>query len=235
MQPKLPICQAALEGFVNDLGPSDELFLLTFSDHVLVLVPPTADHARVIKSLSPLHAWGRTALYDSLIQAMRTVSKSCAKTKAIVLLTDGMDTASSASLKDTEEISRNTNVPIYSIGIGNPNAAPMVMGMNSYPGTGTVMGMGVNRYTAGGISPSPTIVDDRVDTRALDDLARDSGGQAYTVDLANNGKVLKQITSAIAAKIGNQYIVGFIGDGSTSQLRVEAPGKNGLTFQILTH
>lgn len=241
MESKLPICRSVLQGFVHDLNPSDEVFLLAFSDRVFILEQPTTDHARVIKSLTQLHAWGRTALYDSLIQAMRTVSNSCAKTRVIVLLTDGIDTASSASLKDTEEMSRNTNVPIYSIGIGDRNAALTVMGvnaytatgMNSYNATGTVAGMGINPHTAGGISPPPTIVDDRVDTEPLGDLAHESGGHAYTADLSNNGKVLKQVASAIAAKIGNQYIVGFIGDGSTDQLRIEAPNAKSVTLKVI--
>ncbi len=107
--------------------------------------------------------------------------------------------------------------------------------VNSYTASGTVLGMGVNPHTAGGISPSLTRAIDRVDTRALGDLAQDSGGVAYTVDLSNNGKALKQVTSAIAAKISNQYMVGFIGDGSTNRLRVEAPGKKAVTLKILTH
>lgn len=56
MQPKLPVCQSVLQGFINDLNPSDEVFLLAFNDRVFLLSKPTSDHASVIKSLSALHA-----------------------------------------------------------------------------------------------------------------------------------------------------------------------------------
>lgn len=210
---KLPICRAAIKSFMDDLDPSDKIFLLSFSDHVLVLAKPTTDHARIIKSLHRLHALGRTALYDSVIQALQTFSSSCTKTKAIVLLTDGMDNASSSTLKDTVDLARKTSVPIYSIGIGNTNWADLKTQMMLSTGTGSMS-------------------DDRVDGRALNDLSENTGGKIFIVNLIRRSETVKQATAAIANKIGNQYVVGFIGDGSTAQLRIEAPMDKGLALRI---
>ncbi len=121
MELKLPICRAALEAFINDLYPSDELSLFAFSDRVHVLARPTTDHAGVIKDLAILHAYGRTALYDSLVEGLHAVSQGCAKTKTILLITDGMDDASSSSITQVVDLARENNVAIYSVGIGNPN------------------------------------------------------------------------------------------------------------------
>src|SRR5262249_34489900 len=116
------------------------IFVLAFTDHVTVIVPPTTDHAQVIKNLGQLHAWGRTALYDSVSQGLHTISQNCAKTKALVLMTDGMDTASMSSQAQASKIAQQTKVPIFSIGIGNPNSAPMVIGISSYTASGGYWG-----------------------------------------------------------------------------------------------
>ncbi len=71
-----------------------------------------------------------------------------------------------------------------------------------------------------------------MDTKALTVLAADSGGETFVVTLDDKGTALKQAATAIAGKIGNHYVVGFVGDGSTNQLRVEAPSQKDVVFKI---
>jgi VWFA-related protein len=208
MEFKLPMCRSGLEVFINDLNPSDEISLFAFSDHPFLLVRPTTEHSRVTQRLAVLHAFGRTALYNSLIAGMEVMSQSCVRNKALLLITDGIDDASSATLDQTVAMARKMSMPIYSIGIGNPTAK-----VTSFLG-----------------SPYGDI--NALDTKALAALATDTGGETFTVTLDDKGEALKQATTAIAGEVSNRYIVGFIGDGSTRELQVDAPKDKGLILKV---
>jgi hypothetical protein len=54
------------------------------------------------------------------------------------------------------------------------------------------------------------------------------------VTLSDNGKALEQAGATIASKINNHYTVGFVGDGSTNQLRFQSLKHKELKFKIVT-
>jgi VWFA-related protein len=210
MEEKLTICRSAIRSFVNDLDSRDDIFLFAFSESAYPLAPPTTDQATLLSNLSRLHAFGRTAIYDSINEGLSMLSKGCYPTKALFLITDGMDNSSSNHLETIVTRASKANVPIYSIGIGNHAAS------------GSFFGFRVSNDS------------EAVDTKALSTLANDTGGQTFLVTLADKGEALTQTASTIADKINNRYIVGFVGDGSTNQLHFEAPGHKGFKFKILT-
>jgi VWFA-related protein len=207
MDPKLPLCRSALESFIGDLSPSDDLF--AFSDRPFLLAKWTTDHATVIERLAILHAYGRTALYDSVTDMLKASSHSHIKRRAILLITDGIDSASSGTLQQTEDMARKMNIPIYSIGIGNPN-----------PHSSSSWFTGMAGST------------EALDTKALTALASASGGETFVVTLDNKGAALKRTAAAIAGKIGSEYVVGFVGDGSTNQLRIEPVNHKEIVFKV---
>jgi Ca-activated chloride channel homolog len=208
MERKLPMCRTALETFINRLNPSDEISLIAFSDRPFLLARPTTLHSRVVSQLAVLHAYGRTALYNALIANMQLLSQSCSSKRAVLLITDGLDEGSVATLDQTTNMARKMSVPIYSIGIGNPK-------------TQTTNWLG---------SMSGDM--EALDTKALAALAKDTGGETFVITLDDNGAALKQTATALADRIGNRYVVGFISNGSADQLRLEAPNQRELTFRI---
>ena len=123
MEPKLTQTRDALADFIRDLNPGDEIFVDAFSDRPYTVAPLTTDHKIAIDRLGMMHAYGRTALYDVIIEGLQTMSRGCNKRKALVVLTDGMDTASSSSLDQVTKDAQSVKVPIYSIGIGDPTAS----------------------------------------------------------------------------------------------------------------
>jgi Ca-activated chloride channel homolog len=201
----------ALTAFINDLNPKDEIFLAAFSDRPFLIQPLTIDHKLAIDRLALLHAYGRTALYDVLLQGLHTVSQGCYQRKALLVITDGMDDASNLTLEETEDQARKAHVPIYFVGIGNLNNSSTVIGP----------------ITIGPMSGDM----DTLDTKALLALATASGGQAFIASLNDERESFKA-TTAIASNIGNHYMVGFAGDGSTSQLRIETINHKGLKLKI---
>lgn len=139
------------------------------------------------------------------------LSKGCYPRKALFVITDGMDNASRASLDTTIARASQARVPIYSIGIGNPNVH-----------AGSFLGFTSNDM-------------ETVDTKALSQLANATGGETFVVTLNDSGQAFKHAAGAIADNINGQYIVGFVGDGSTNQLRLEAPSHKQIEFRILSH
>lgn len=123
MEPKLPQTRAALADFIRGLNPGDEIFVDAFSDRPFTLAELSTDHKVAIDHLGMMRAYGRTALYDVIIQGLQTVSQGCNQRKALVVLTDGMDTASSSSLDQVTKDAQSVKVPICSIGIGDPTAS----------------------------------------------------------------------------------------------------------------
>ena len=137
------------------------------------------------------------------------LSHGCYPTKALLVITDGMDTASRANLDETATAASKAKVPIYSIGIGNPKAQ------------------------IGSFLTFTTTDREAVDTKALSKLANDTGGETFLVTLADKGDALKRVATAIAGQINSQYIVGFVGDGSTNQLRFELPSRKDLKLRLI--
>jgi VWFA-related protein len=214
MQPKLEQCTTALSDFIHDLNAQDEIFIDTFSDRAKVLVPPTTRHDLAAERLGAMRAFGRTALYDAIAQGLQTAAGACSRNKALVVLTDGMDSASASTAGQIANQARTLGIPIYSIGIGEPVRQIPYMG-----------------YGPGHNNPFVGAGQNSVDMATLTTLSVATGGQAYLVHL---GAPLKQATRSIAARIGDQYIIGFIGDGSITQLRITAPNHKQLAFRIQT-
>src|SRR5579875_304182 len=132
MEPKIPQARAAIAEFIRNLNPRDDVFLFAFSDNPYLLQPFTTDHAAVMSRLALLHAYGRTALYDVILDGLIMVQRGRYDKKALLVVTDGMDTASSSSIDQVVAQARRQGVLVYSIGIGDPNV--------STPGIGVVFG-----------------------------------------------------------------------------------------------
>src|SRR5208282_6424584 len=75
MTPKIQQARAAIAQFLRDLNDRDDVFLFAFSDRPFLLQPFTSDHSLVMSRLGLLHAYGRTALYDVLLDGLLMVQR----------------------------------------------------------------------------------------------------------------------------------------------------------------
>ncbi len=119
--------KAAASDFVNRLAPQDQVCLFKF-DHVINLVSDfTTDKAAVASAIGGLYARGDTALYDVIYQAVQHVAAQPGR-KAIVLLTDGEDTASkNHTLDESLAAAKQVNVPIFAIGLQSEGFMPEIL------------------------------------------------------------------------------------------------------------
>ena len=177
MEPKIPQAKAAIAEFIRDLNPRDDVFLFAFSEDPYLLQAFTVNHAAVMSRLALLHAYGRTALYDVILDGLIMVARGRYDKKALLVVTDGMDTASSSSVDQVVMQARRQGVLVYSIGIGDPS-----------PGE---IGFGIAPFILAGNR-------DHVDERTLRRLSTESGARTYVLGEVGDGEMLRRDCAAIS-------------------------------------
>ncbi|HMF55678.1 MAG TPA: VWA domain-containing protein, partial [Pyrinomonadaceae bacterium] len=100
------IQDAAIE-FVNQLRPDDRVMVVSFDEHINVLSEATSDRYALRDAIRRSRTGGNTKLYDAVDFVMQRMNRVEGR-KAIVLFTDGVDTASHGSnyqktLQEAEE------------------------------------------------------------------------------------------------------------------------------------
>ncbi len=119
MYDKRTAVDAASINLVKLSNREDEAFLVDFSSEAYIDQDFTGDIAKLQTGLSYVKSSGGTAMYDALIASADYLSKNAKRTKQVLLvITDGEDNASSASLEQTIERVQDLDGPaIYSIGL----------------------------------------------------------------------------------------------------------------------
>ncbi|MCA1618245.1 MAG: VWA domain-containing protein [Acidobacteria bacterium] len=83
--------QSALR-FIDALGPEDRVQVIAFNDKVQTLQPFTADRRKIAFAINEAKGRGNTGLYKALGHSLAELSKEGKRRKAVVVLTDGLDT-----------------------------------------------------------------------------------------------------------------------------------------------
>jgi len=108
--------EAARRFFDSVIEPKDRAAVVVFSDQPQLKVTLTNDLQRLAAGLSGLEADGETTLYDSVVFGLYYLLGLRGK-KALILLTDGLDSQSRYSFDETLEFARSAGVAIYPIGL----------------------------------------------------------------------------------------------------------------------
>ncbi|MFN2112957.1 MAG: vWA domain-containing protein [Anaerolineales bacterium] len=117
---KLDAAKQAAVLFVEGLRPSDRVGLLTFHSEIDYVQPITADHQLVINAIKKLEAAEDTAMYDALAEAIDILSEVKGR-KAVVVITDGLDTLSQETPESVLEKIGPSGLSISTIGLGDPD------------------------------------------------------------------------------------------------------------------
>lgn len=117
MVDKLREVHKAAAAFVDTLRPEDKALIIDFDDKVFLIQDLTSNHELLKDALTSTEAIGGTAIYDVLHAAYRKIGELPGR-KAIVLLSDGEDTASQYGFKRVLEEAKSNNTLIYAIGLG---------------------------------------------------------------------------------------------------------------------
>lgn len=166
------------------LSNEDRVGLAGFDSKYFALVQWTNDFDKVRRALAELESFGTTALNDALEMAAEDLAGQGEGQRAIVVITDGNDTASERTPDQVIARSRALDVPIYAISVISPLDDP-----NSPLYTGR---------------QKPTKAAEA--TARLDRYARLSGGRAYS---ASDFRSLRAAALEIVRELKNQYRLGY--------------------------
>jgi Ca-activated chloride channel family protein len=117
MRPRIHAVGSAAQEFVTRLiGPKDRAAVVAFNDRPELLVPFTADQEELSSGLDGLLTEGRTALFDTVVFALYNFGGITGK-RALVLFSDGADTASKYTFETARDYARHSGVAIYTIAL----------------------------------------------------------------------------------------------------------------------
>lgn len=106
---------------------NDRIGLVVFSGEAFTQVPLTIDHNVLLNQLYNLKSGmikDGTALGDGLATAINRIKDSEAKSKVIILLTDGINNQGAVDPQSAAEIAAMYNIRLYTIGVGTQGMAP---------------------------------------------------------------------------------------------------------------
>lgn len=109
--------KAGAQFFQKVLKKGDKGFLLEFNERPQMVQAWSARLADMHAGLAKLRAEETTALYDAVIESLYNF-QGVRGQKALVLISDGKDTASKFTFEQALEYARRSAVPIYAIAIG---------------------------------------------------------------------------------------------------------------------
>ena len=124
--------RAAVDRFLFDLlDPADEFFLLAFNHAPRALTGWTREQHDVQRALAALRPTGGTAIYDAIADALPIVARRSRQRAALLVISDGADTASTATLRDIRSALLRSDAFVYAIAIDSPDRTPINTRVNA--------------------------------------------------------------------------------------------------------
>ena len=174
---RLEAAKNVAAAFING-RPNDNIGLVVFSAESFTQCPLTTDHAillNLFKNIQSGMIEDGTAIGLGLANAVSRIKDSQAKSKVIILLTDGSNNRGEIAPVTAAEIAKTFGIRVYTIGVGTKGEAP-------YP----------FRLPGGMIQTQMIPVD--IDEPTLKQIATTTGGQYFR---ATDNASLKEIYSEI--------------------------------------
>jgi VWFA-related protein len=245
---KIQAAQDALDKFLYELlDKQDEIFLYRFSNTAVLLQDWTKDRQLISRALGRIAPNGGTALYDVVSAAIPLTQQGQYRKKALLLISDGNDTASATGIREVKAQIRESEVLVYAVGIDGqgdttartappPRRMPMPtpmpfpfpggrggrVGRPGWPQPPIGGGGGGGGGGTGGGWPRSAQNDDRVNVATLRDMTDESGGRT---EIIRDPRDLNPATASIADELSKQYYLGYQSsgkrDGRWHVIRVE--------------
>lgn len=189
--------QDAALGFIDELHTDDRAIIVGFDKRIVRMNEPTSDRQLLLKAVQNVKTGGGTALYDAFTTVISGDQGRIPGRKAIVVLTDGIDTSSIHSTSEsTLDVAAEQHALIYPIQYNSvKDLTARHATDNRFPPV---------TYT----TPSGEPLDKAYErgTRYLQSLARTTGGRFH---FAANVKNLRQAFALIAQELRQQYSLSY--------------------------
>lgn len=164
--------------FINR-RPNDRIGLVEYAGESYTRTPVTSDKGIILKSLSDIKyntiITGGTAIGMGLATAVNRIKESKAKSKIIILLTDGVNNSGFIDPQTASELAVEYGIKTYTIGLGSNGMALSPVAINN----------GVFQYSR---------IQVEIDEKLLKEIADATGGKYFR---ATNNKKLEEIYDEI--------------------------------------
>ena len=210
---KIEEIQDAAIAFVNQLRADDRVMIISFDDDISVLTEFTGDRNRMRDAIRRTRTGNSTRLYDAVDLVINQRLNQVDGRKAVVLFTDGVDTASRnatyvSNVRDAEEL----DALIYPVQYDTFRDVGGGGGGGGWPSTSPIdilIGI-LGKRGGGGSHGSGGSGNNRSDyeraNRYLRELAEKTGARQYQADNTNN---LSYAFRNIAEELRRQYSIGY--------------------------
>lgn len=128
--PKRERSRIATELLASGFKETDAASVFSFDSRVLRLTPFTNDRDELRAAVMSVQPWGVTCLYDAIVRTINTVADESPRTRAVLLLTDGIDTASVNSPTDAASAAAALDIPLYVLSVGKDVADDKAFPLN---------------------------------------------------------------------------------------------------------
>jgi Ca-activated chloride channel family protein len=113
--------RAAVERFLFELlDPADEYFVLSFNHQPHVLTRWTSTPDVIRRALDRLQPTGGTAAYDAIVASLPMLVTRSRQRAALLVISDGADTASTATIREVRSTLLRSDGFVYAIAIDSP-------------------------------------------------------------------------------------------------------------------
>jgi Ca-activated chloride channel family protein len=174
---RIAVVKSVVSKFIDE-RPNDRIGLIAFAAAPYIVSPLTLDHDWLLQNLERINVGigdDGTAIGSAIAAAVNHLRTTTAKSKVVILLTDGVNNSGKISPLAAAEAARALGVRVYTIGVGVRGKAPIPV-----------------RDEAGRVHVIMANVD--VDEKTLQAVADETGGQFYRATDTNSlQKIYEQI------------------------------------------
>lgn len=191
---KMDAARSALGTLLAHRRPGDDFALYAFDDReAKEVVPFTTDARAVFRALEKIRPFGKTAFFDALATMPERSRLGRNGSRAIILLSDGIDNASRLTRQDLARLLHGVSVPIYPLGLREP----------------------AEEATLDRSRPDETMSD----IELLEEIAALTGGRLF---LGTSPKQISVAVNEMMRTLRAQYLIGFTptGKGAVKYRRI---------------
>jgi Ca-activated chloride channel family protein len=180
---KIDAVKRVVNAFLGDLR-NDRVGIVVFSGEAIVLGPPTLDYAASQRLVEPIETGtltGGTAIGTGLATGINVLRDSDAKSKVVILLTDGENNGGDITPLDAANMAKLLGVRVYTIGAITLSA-----------------------------TADQDVSADTVDEQLMRKIAEQTGGHYYSVSDENSlAEVYREIESLEKSHVGTRDFVDY--------------------------
>jgi Ca-activated chloride channel family protein len=200
---KMEAARAAIRSLLDSRKAGDDFSLHLFSEGSMrQLVSFTPDAEAIWKAVLAVKPWGKTAFYDALAKMPEQSLLGKNGSRAIILLTDGLDNASKLKREELSTFLEGIDVPVYPLGLRS-SSIPLELTKGQNPET-------------------------ILNLEVLGEVARASGGR---LSVGTDPATLQAAIVGVLRDLRSQYLIGFTPTGKgpvkfrSLGLRLKSSGK----------